>query len=125
MRQEAKDSWRQAGEDLTTAEANIEVERFYASAFFSQQAAEKALKVLYTHQLRSLPNSRRLVELAKSLEVPDDVAERAKKLNPVYLTARYPNAANGVPAGMFSRRIADAHLAAAKGIVEWVRKKLW
>ncbi|WP_204327927.1 HEPN domain-containing protein, partial [Proteus mirabilis] len=39
--------WEQALEDLKTAEVLVEVKRYYASVFFSQQAAEKALKALY------------------------------------------------------------------------------
>ncbi|MFN7182334.1 MAG: HEPN domain-containing protein, partial [Planctomycetota bacterium] len=44
MRKEAQDCLRQAEEDLLTAELNIKIERYYASVFFSQQCAEKALK---------------------------------------------------------------------------------
>ena len=36
--------WEQSEEDLATARSNLESGRYYASAFFSQQAAEKALK---------------------------------------------------------------------------------
>jgi len=40
MRKEVRNCWRQAEEDLITARANIDVTRYYASVFFSQQAAD-------------------------------------------------------------------------------------
>ncbi|MFA4647432.1 HEPN domain-containing protein [Pyrococcus kukulkanii] len=47
MREEARLLWEQALEDLKTVEVLIDADRYYASVFFSQQAAEKALKALY------------------------------------------------------------------------------
>ncbi|ACS34619.1 Nucleotide-binding protein, containing HEPN domain [Thermococcus gammatolerans EJ3] len=55
MRNEARLLWEQALEDLKTAEALIDVKRYYASVFFSQQAAEKALKALYIEVKREFP----------------------------------------------------------------------
>ena len=43
MREEVANNWAQAQEDLETATVLLEAERYYASVFFSQKAAEKAL----------------------------------------------------------------------------------
>ena len=75
MREEIKNTWIQSTEDLKTAELNIEIDRFYASVFFSQQAAEKALKSLYIHQKGRLPKTHNLVDLATDLKAPDEVIE--------------------------------------------------
>ena len=43
-RKEAMDFWAQARADLATAVTLMDAGIYYASVFFSQQAAEKALK---------------------------------------------------------------------------------
>lgn len=50
MRLEILRFWEQAQEDLETARYNSAGGKFYAAAFFCQQAVEKALKALYMHQ---------------------------------------------------------------------------
>jgi HEPN domain-containing protein len=44
----------------------------------------------------------------------------ARELTPDYLTTRYPNAANGIPAEIYDEEIAERHLAYAEGICQWV-----
>jgi hypothetical protein len=61
MREEAANNWAQAQEDLETARILLEAERFYASVFFSQQAAEKALKALHMQKKRELPIERAIL----------------------------------------------------------------
>jgi len=47
MRKEVSRLWEQALEDLDTAKKLLEVEKYYASVFFAEQAVEKALKALF------------------------------------------------------------------------------
>ncbi len=124
MREEIKNTWIQSTEDLKTAELNIEIDRFYASVFFSQQAAEKALKSLYIHQIGKLPKTHNLVGLANDLKAPDEVIEACQELNPDYVTTRYVDAANGVPAHMYSRKSAITHLEYARTVIAWTQKHL-
>lgn len=46
MKKEVENWWKQAQRDLESSEKNIAIKQFYVSAFMSQQATEKALKVL-------------------------------------------------------------------------------
>ncbi|MFQ6043955.1 MAG: HEPN domain-containing protein [Candidatus Poribacteria bacterium] len=124
MREEIQNTWMQSEEDLKTAELIIEIGRFYASVFFSQQAAEKALKALYIYQKRLLPKTHNIVELASDLGAPDEVIEACQELNPDYVTTRYVDAANGVPAQMYSRRSAITHLEYAKTVIAWTQQHL-
>lgn len=48
MRPEAQAWWEQAQADLEAARGILELEHWYAAAFFGQQAAEKAVKALFT-----------------------------------------------------------------------------
>ncbi len=124
MREESNNCWRQSQEDLITAKVNRRAKRYYASVFFSQQCAEKALKACYIETFRKLPQSHNLVELAKDLKASVRIMSAARELNPEYLATRYVDAANGVPADMYDDGSARMHLKCAEEIAAWIRKKL-
>ena len=100
MREEARRLWLQALEDLETADATLKARRYYATAFFSHQAAEKALKALHIHLKKEIsPKTHNLIELLQQLDIRDEeVVDAAMELNPDYVVSRCPDAANGVPA---------------------------
>ena len=124
MRPEVRDTLIQAEEDLDTARVLMEQKKYYASVFFSQQAAEKALKALYIHSKREYPRIHNMVELAEELNSPDNIMEAARELNPDYLTTRYVNAANGIPARMYTERSAKVHFEYAVEILQWTKQGL-
>ncbi|MFQ6016025.1 MAG: HEPN domain-containing protein [Anaerolineae bacterium] len=124
MREEVLDTWTQASEDYLTAEQLIGIKRYYASVFFSQQAAEKALKALYIHKLRDSPKTHNLMKLSRALDTPEEILDAALELNPEYVVTRYVNAANGVPAHMFNEKSAEVHLRCAEVILKWVEKQM-
>ncbi len=124
MRPEIFMWWRQAEEDLVTARANLEMGRYYACAFFSQQASEKALKALYLKQRRELFLSHDMTEMVRDLNAPSNVREAAARLTPHYIISRYPNAANAVPADMYTKGMAEEALSWAGEIMGWVESIL-
>lgn len=125
MREESKRWWSQALEDLKAAQGNLESKLYYVCAFFSQQAAEKALKALYIEVKREpQPRTHDLTELGKLLTVPKAIMDCLIELNPGFVVTRYPDAANGIPARMYNERIAASHLEKAKKVIEWVRNRL-
>ena len=126
MREEVRRLWLQALEDLETAKVMLETRRYYASAFFSHQAAEKALKAIFIHLKREIsPNTHNLLELLEHLNIDDEeVVDAAMELNPEYVVSRYPDAANGIPAQMYNERIAKERYKKALRIVEYCRERL-
>ncbi|HIH20629.1 TPA: HEPN domain-containing protein [Candidatus Micrarchaeota archaeon] len=110
----------QAKEDLHTAEANLQIKKYYVTAFFCQQAAENALKALTIEKLKENPKSHSLIELGAKLGFKAD--EDLIELNPDYTVSRYPDAANGIPAKMYSFKKAVKKLASAKRIMAKVEK---
>ena len=58
------------------------------------------------------------------MDVGEEVIDAAVELNPDYAVARYPDAANGVPAQMYNERIARNRFEKAKLIVEFCRRRL-
>jgi len=125
MRPESSSWWQQALADLVAAEANLSVEQHHVCAFLCQQAAEKALKAMIIEIRRTAPPATHsLPVLGRMVEAPRRLMTDLRRLNLAYTTARYPDAANGVPADMYDAEIAQAHLASARRVVNWVRERL-
>jgi len=122
VREESRRFWIQALEDLETARVLLREERYYASAFYSHQAAEKALKAAYIEIRReAAPRTHNIVELGQALGM-NDLLDDLMELNPEYTVSRYLNAANGVPAQMYSEAIARRHLDRAERVVNRCRE---
>ncbi|MFA5381996.1 MAG: HEPN domain-containing protein [Candidatus Micrarchaeia archaeon] len=124
MREESKNWFEQAKIDLDTAKFNFKGERFYASVFFSQQAAEKSLKALYLEEKRCPVLHHNLVDIADELEAPEEVISACRMLNPHYTVSRYPDAASGIPSEVYDKKITSIYLMEAKKVVRWVRDNL-
>ena len=124
MRKESARLWEQAQEDLDTAIKLLNLKKYYASVFFSEQASEKALKVVYLEKKKRVAFTHDLVELAEELEVPENVFHAARELGPDYLTTRYPDAANAIPAKLYDATSAKMHLALSQEVLQWVKREL-
>ncbi|WP_054853455.1 HEPN domain-containing protein [Vulcanisaeta distributa] len=128
MREEAEQWLREAIRELELARHLLEIGYLNYAAFHSHQAAEKALKALIIVRLRLLPPKTHLLELAERLRssgIPvDEVIDYLRDLNPHYLVARYPDAANGVPSEVYSKREAQHCVESASRVIEWVKKLL-
>lgn len=124
MREEIVNNLKQIENDLDTARLLLNHRKYSDSVFHSQQAAEKALKTLYLHEKREIPFTHNLVKLARELRLAKGILKGARELTPDYITTRYVDAANGVPAEMYDRESADLHYGYAEEIVTCVRKRL-
>jgi HEPN domain-containing protein len=128
VREEALKWYQQALEDLLTAEQLFKAQRYYAVAFWSQQAAEKALKALLifngkivrSHDLNEIIDIIEKELLINVSEIRDD----ANKLTIHYIVSRYPDAANSIPARIYSINDAEDLLRRAKKVIEWVKQNL-
>ncbi|MBT9145412.1 MAG: hypothetical protein DDT42_01283 [candidate division WS2 bacterium] len=119
----------QAGADLKTSKDCLNTENHYASAFFSQQAAEKALKgYLYSHGYRALITHSvvELLEECGRLEEPfRKLMDQGKELDRHYIASRYPNFyPSGAPYKYYTKEIAQRCLNYAELILEEVKKYL-
>jgi HEPN domain-containing protein len=128
MREEALKWYQKALEDLLTAEHLFNTHRYYAVAFWSQQAAEKALraflifhgKVVRSHDLNEILD---IIERELSINV-NEIREDANKLTIHYIVSRHPYAANSIPARIYSRNDAEDLLKRVKKVIEWVKRYL-
>lgn len=119
IKEEAKNWLKESEEDLGTAEDCIKVKRFKASAFYSQQASEKALKALQIQKLGRFDKVHDLLTLADSVEASDDIIACCIKLNPYYTSTRYPNVRE-----LITEDTAKELLENSKKVVEWVKQIL-
>jgi HEPN domain-containing protein len=95
---------------------------YYASVFFSQQAAEKALKAAVADSQQRSPKGHNLVLFANSLHAPVGVMNAAAELNPEFLQSRNPDAVDGVPAQNYDLAAAHFHFDCAQEIVAWAKE---
>lgn len=125
MRSEARGWWEQARADLKSARSIMAAGRYYVCAFLCQQALEKAFKAIWIERFREMPpKTHDLVELAEKLSVPGEFFTALRDINPAYATARYPDAANGLPFKAFDEVIARRDLEGAEKLMQWCEKEL-
>ena len=124
IRKQAQAFWAQARADYTTAMTLMDAGIYYASVFFSQQAAEKGLKAAAIHQQHKNPKGHHLIQIANSLDAPIEVMNAAAELNAEFLTSRNPDASEGVPAQLYDRESAQTHLRAAEVVMNWAKTKM-
>ncbi len=117
----AQNNWAQSKSDLATAVTLLDAGIYYASVFFAQQAAEKALRAASILRLQKNPRGHNVIQSANALHAPLEIMNAAAELNADFLTARTVEAAEGVPAQLYDRESAERHLAAGRAVVEWVR----
>jgi HEPN domain-containing protein len=126
MRPETEPWWRQAHEDLLTAELNFQIQRFYAAAWFVQQAVEKGLKALYLERHAALPPKiHNLEELGSQVSAPVDVETDLSLLNPIFWLARYPDSRQGTaPIDQVSEARAKGYIEAGRRTLQWLDQQL-
>ncbi len=123
MRIEAERLIKQAERDLENAGKNVGIEAFEVAAFLAEQAVEKFLKAAWTVVKREdAPRTHSLTELGDRPGAPAGLRRHLVSLNADYTTARYPDAANGVPYEVYDRETAEAKVAAAEEILKWLRR---
>jgi HEPN domain-containing protein len=128
VRREAEAWLRQAERDLRKAFNDLRTEDWDSAAFWSQQAAEKALKALLLNS--GIPHrGHELLELAdvirRELEIETSAIDRdLRELTIHYTVARYPNAANAVPYELYDEEKAKDLVERARRVVEWAKQHL-
>ncbi len=119
MREETGAWFVKAEDDYGTAQDCLASRRFSASAFYSQQAAEKSLKALQIERLGRFDRVHDLLILARSLSAPKDIVKWCAKLTPYYVIARYPDVEERITGETVKELLKQS-----EGVVEWVRQSL-
>ena len=119
----------QAEADLKTAQDCLRDGNYYASAFFSQQLAEKGLKgILYSQGFRALITHSVVDLIEESSKFGGKFKEfidLAKELDRHYIASRYPNFyPSGAPYRYYTEEMAKTCLSYATLILAEVKKYL-
>ena len=117
----------QAEADLKTSRDCLKDQNYYASAFFSQQSAEKALKgFLYSKGYRALIThsvTELLEESSKFERILESFIDYGKELDRHYIGSRYPNFYPKGPAyKYYTKEMAEKCLSYAELILKEVKK---
>lgn len=123
MRIETERLLKQAERDLESARKTTDIGRYEVAAFLAHQAVEKHLKAAWTvTRAEAAPRTHSLTELGDALGVPKSHRKHLVYLNADYVTARYPDAANGIPYEVYDRETAEAKVKAAEEAFTWLRR---
>ena len=123
MPERSKDWFAQAQRDLKSAQAQLKDEFFEWACFISQQAAEKAVKAVFQklgaeawgHSVTAL-----LKGLGEKIAIPEQLINKAKKLDRFYIPARYPNGwVSGTPAEYITREDAQDAISNSEKILQF------
>ena len=119
----------QAEADLKTAQDCLRDGNYYASAFFSQQSAEKGLKgILYSRGFRALLTHSvvdLIEESSKFWGKFREFIDFAKELDRHYIASRYPNFyPSGAPYRYYTKEMAKTCLSYATLILVEVKTYL-
>ncbi len=124
MREEIENWWKQAEKDLSAAKNSLNSGDYEWASFQANQSAEKALKSLFLSKKKAIAPSHNLVSLGKSLELPEELINSLKELNPEYTLARYPDAANAAPFEIYTKKKAKEKITHAEKIIKWIKNHL-
>ncbi len=103
-------------------------QNYPAAVFHLQQTAEKMLKaVCYYHRRPVFTHS--TVEILKKLDsigipVEEEIHACARRLDPHYVTARYPNGVGGIPRDFYDLRIVEELESCTRTLMNFAESKL-
>ncbi len=120
MKTEPKKWLEHALSDLDDASYLLDGKRHRSASFFSQQAAEKALKAMLLLAQKAFRKTHDLVSLGKEAGLPPRLLAKCERLNMVYVDTRYPDTGDEEYTAAESRE----DIATAKEVVEWTKKKI-
>lgn len=128
MANRAHDWFNQALRDIEQAEDSRRAERHEWACFAAQQAAEKAVKALHLHLGQEAWGhviARLLKELPETVQLTEDLVDKARVLDNFYLPTRYANGhPEGAPFEHYGSIQSTEAIQYACEIIEFIRLKM-
>ncbi len=124
-----RDWFEEALDDYGAAQDLYKLGRYSKACFFCHQACEKILKALMIKRLGKYDPIHSVAELLRRLSiainVPEELVEKAEKLDRFYIPTRYPNAWPwGPPYRHYSVNDAREALEYAREVIEFARREI-
>ena len=102
---------------------NIDIKGYDITAFLCHQAVEKLLKCIFVLDIREIPRSHHIDELAKDLNLEANIIDLIKDLTYDYTFSRYPDVSHTVPFEEYTEDIAMTKLNATKTIFRLLKNR--
>ena len=118
----AKKWLKQALHDLDMAEKNIAIEGYDIAAFLSHQAVEKLLKALFILQGKKPPRIHYIDELARELNISDEILTYINEISVDYTISRYPDVSETIPYELYDHLIAHQKVESAQKVFNLLRE---
>ena len=109
--------FKQACHDLEMAEKNISIRGYDISAFLAHQAVEKLLKAVFVIEGKKIPKIHYIDELARQLDLSEEIVNDLSELAVDYTFARYPDVSEQIPYEEYTEEIAREKVNLAKKIL--------
>lgn len=125
MRTEISRWFEQSKEELSTAQVCFDGGKWFATAFWCQQSAEKALKALYMLKKKeSAGTTHSLTFLGRELGIPHDYWPLLRELTKEYYMSRYPDASQDTPYLTYTKADAEHYLNICAKLIKWAESQL-
>jgi len=125
MRPEVERWLLQSAEELDTAKVSFQGKKWFAAAFWCQQATEKALKALFIVKKKDTAGTTHsLTFLGRELAVPEEFWNFLRDLTKEYYLSRYPDASEDVPYKTYTEKEAQEYIHTCERILKWVKLQI-
>jgi len=124
-REEIENWYKQGLSDFINVQKMFNIGIYDSATFYCEQAVQKLLKALWMKIKKSYPpKTHNISNLGVQLNAPPKIITEIQKIAPFYFISRYPDAANGVPAEIINKKVAEEIIQAAKEVIDWIKKSI-
>ena len=125
MRKESQHWLLQGKEEFDTARISFEMKKWFAVAFWCQQAAEKVLKATFIERKKESPGTTHsLTYLGRETNIPHELWSSLRDLTKEYYLSRYPDASEDLPYKMYTKEDAKKYLEECEKIITWAEAQI-
>lgn len=125
VRKESEQWFLQGKEEFATAQASFEIKKWFAVAFWSQQAAEKVLKAVFIEKKKESPgNTHSLTHMGREVNIPKELWNSLRDLTKEYYLSRYPDVSEDIPYKMYTKHDAKKFLKDCEKIIQWAESQI-
>ena len=125
MRKEIERWFLQSKEEFDAARISFQAKKWFAVAFWCQQAVEKSLKALFMFQKKESPGTTHsLTFLGRECNTPVKYSSFLRNLTKEYYMSRYPDASEDVPSDLYNEQDAKEYMVKSEEFLSWVESQL-
>ena len=124
MNKQISTKWfKQALHDLEMSGKNIPIGGYDVASFLAHQSVEKLMKSIFALKGKKIPKTHYIDDLAKQLNLDEDIIDEILDLTVDYTFARYPDVGEHIPYEEYDEEIAQDKFERAKKIFGSVIEK--